>query len=378
MNETLRPTPVISAFVCALVASLALAACGGGGSSSVASGGTRAAGGETVKVVGLGAAVQVAPPGSNGKGVAEQLVVTVSRGAVGDLSSFDLKPAERYATPYYVTEQVTATAPGGYLPDLTVRDDTGASVPSITLLGTLPRCESNPPSGTLPVGQSFSSCTVYLAPHGRTVTKLTYEEIRLSGSNALYTWNVTPASLAASGAATTSTGPVNPSGVSGAGARGSGQGRGGLTPSGAALKVGQPATVAYSDTLNGGSWTIRITVDAIQAGSPNDLRGFNLKPMDRAKTPYYVRAHVTNLSRAAIANNNDPITALTVVDSADNQVQSIILVGSFPRCEGTAPNRIVHGLTYHECGVYLVPHGLSIGQIQWSVQGGGDPIVWRP
>jgi hypothetical protein len=151
----------------------------------------------------------------------------------------------------------------------------------------------------------------------------------------------------------------------------------GLTPAGANLALGKAATVAYTTLGSDDQFKFAVAVDSIEKGATGDLSNFKLDSKQKGMVPWYVKTHVTNKSGKTLPPNSDPAFSLTVVDSDEAEVQSLTLIGDFPKCESNSPTPIKAGADYHSCEVYLVKPGSSIARVQWEVQGGGDPIVWQ-
>jgi hypothetical protein len=109
-----------------------------------------------------------------------ELTITVKKGSISDLSSFDLDARTRQGVPFYVTEVVTnvgkkAGQVSGWGGALTVTNAAGADINSITLLGDFPTCQGNPPDSLGP-GKQFTECDVYVAPAGQSVASIAYQD----------------------------------------------------------------------------------------------------------------------------------------------------------------------------------------------------------
>ena len=108
-----------------------------------------------------------------------QLTVTVRKGSISDLSSFDLDAQTKLGVPFYITEVVknVGKADGnvsGWGGALTVENAAGDDLDSITLLGDFPTCQGIPPN-TLAPGKQFTECDVYIAPRGQSVASVAYQ-----------------------------------------------------------------------------------------------------------------------------------------------------------------------------------------------------------
>ena len=150
-------------------------------------------------------------------------------------------------------------------------------------------------------------------------------------------------------------------------------GSGSLTPPGAHLAFGGPATVGWvppsQDTGTGAHRGIklRITVVSIQKGTMADFRNVQLNGTERKSTPYYVQLRVTALSSTLPPKDSDPAITFTAIDDRGQQQQSITFLGTFSRCDDPMPpKQFVSGKTYESCLAYLIPGGGSIQKVQWD------------
>jgi hypothetical protein len=156
-------------------------------------------------------------------------------------------------------------------------------------------------------------------------------------------------------------------------AQGQAAGSGSLTPPGAHLAFGGPATVGWippsQDTGTGAHRGIklRVTVVSIQKGTMADFRNVELNGNERKSTPYYVQLRVTALSSTPPPKDSDPAITFTAIDDRGQQQQSITFLGTFSRCDDKMPpKQFVSGKTYESCLAYLIPGGGSIQKVQWD------------
>ena len=177
-----------------------------------------------------------------------------------------------------------------------------------------------------------------------------------------------PASPASSPAASSSASTSAPAQTQGQAA-----GSGSLTPPGAHLAFGGPATVGWvppsQDTGTGAHHGIklRVTVVSIQKGTMADFRNVQLNGTERKSTPYYVQLRVTALSSTLPPKDSDPAITFTAIDDRGQQQQSITFLGTFSRCDDPMPpKQFVSGKTYESCLAYLIPGGGSIQKVQWD------------
>jgi hypothetical protein len=177
-----------------------------------------------------------------------------------------------------------------------------------------------------------------------------------------------PASPASSPAASSSASTSAP-----AQSQGQAAGSGSLTPPGAHLSFGGPATVGWvppsQDTGTGAHHGIklRVTVVSIEKGTMADFRNVQLNVTERKSTPYYVQLRVTALSSTPPPKDSDPAITFTAIDDRGQQQQSITFLGTFSRCDDPMPpKQFVSGKTYESCLAYLIPGGGSIQKVQWD------------
>ncbi|MFC4943684.1 hypothetical protein [Pseudonocardia sp. GCM10023141] len=108
----------------------------------------------------------------------EVTVKTVQQGSVNDLSGFELDAQAKQSDPAYVTVTFRNTGtkamdPGGIFGLFNAFNTAGDKLGSVTLLGDFPKCDGLPPD-SLAAGESFTSCEVYIAPKGQSVTKVVF------------------------------------------------------------------------------------------------------------------------------------------------------------------------------------------------------------
>jgi len=106
-------------------------------------------------------------------------VVSIRKGAISDLSGFDLNAQQKASVPYYLTSKVTnhgAPFPTQFsAPDLVALDAHGNTQSSTgLLLGNLKQCPQVPAPKIWKTGQSTTSCDVYLMPSGRAIVSAQY------------------------------------------------------------------------------------------------------------------------------------------------------------------------------------------------------------
>jgi hypothetical protein len=147
-----------------------------------------------------------------------------------------------------------------------------------------------------------------------------------------------------------------------------------LTPGGAELGLGDPATVAWSlkkdDVAVADLTVLRVDRARIKA-----LSEFKLDKRTRASTPYYVRARVANVGETGLAGSLPP---LYVEDEQGRLIAVTRFRSSFEPCSSTPlPKGLKPGETFTGCWVYLVPEdGGTLTAVSYYPVEGVDPIDW--
>ena len=206
--RTARGSGFAAIIVSVLVAGLAACGSGSGSGSQAAAPAAAAKAGSTAPAAAVGSGLtadgtklkfgQTARVGySYGSGATTgpyQLTVTVRKGSISDLSSFDLDAQTKLGVPFYITEVVknVGKADGnvsGWGGALTVENAAGDDLDSITLLGDFPTCQGTPPN-TLAPGKQFTESDVYIAPRGQSVASVAYQNYdNTTLDQTTVTWN---------------------------------------------------------------------------------------------------------------------------------------------------------------------------------------------
>ncbi|MFN2471972.1 MAG: hypothetical protein ABR583_13490 [Gaiellaceae bacterium] len=182
----------------------------------------------------------------------------------------------------------------------------------------------------------------------------------------------------------TETGTTSEAGASGTNTEpGSIGTRGGTTPPGATLKLGQTAKVKRKP-LNApfdskAFYVIDTAVLKIEKGSQADFTNVNLEPEQKKATPYYVRIRVSNPG-SKVPAAEDPVLGYDAVDDRGQRQGRVIFLGTFASCDyADVPKPFAKGKSYETCLVYLVPGGGSIEEVQWSGADdyASDSITWK-
>jgi hypothetical protein len=156
---------------------------------------------------------------------------------------------------------------------------------------------------------------------------------------------------------------------------------GGTTAAGAKLSTGDTALVNFEPEST--TFHLQLGVLSIQKGGPGDMNGVELSKAQQEQTPYYVRLQVRNVGSGNVAAHDvDPADEFQATDDRGGQAQELTLLGHFRPCESVEePKSFTQGVTYQTCVVYMVGHGGSVAQEQWTGNGGdaysSNPIVWK-
>src|SRR5580704_13473644 len=138
----------------------------------------------------------------------------------------------------------------------------------------------------------------------------------------------------------------------------------GLTPDGTKLKFGQTAKVGYSYGTAATTGPYELTV-TVKKGSISDLSDFDLDAQTKLGVPFYVTEVVKNVGTAA-GQVSGWGGALTVKNVAGDEIDSIMLLGDFPTCQGNPPDTLAPGKQFTECDVYIAPRGQSVASVAYQ------------
>ena len=162
-------------------------------------------------------------------------------------------------------------------------------------------------------------------------------------------------------------------------------GAGGATAApGTSLKVGASATVPFATTLKSGkdgpSYKLSVQVQSMTKGTLADFNGIQLDATEKASTPFYVKAKMTNLGPGKInTSDNDPGIQIEGVDKTGQTQQSVTFFGDFPKCdEKSAPNPMGVGSSFETCLTFLVPGGITKVAYTGTESYIDKPVTWSP
>ncbi|GGF32108.1 hypothetical protein GCM10011519_01890 [Marmoricola endophyticus] len=150
-----------------------------------------------------------------------------------------------------------------------------------------------------------------------------------------------------------------------------------LTPAGTQLRLGQPATVGFTQNADRRT-TLKLTVTALRKGKPADLAAYALDDRARLATPYYADVTVANLGSGDVGRAAVPLAAL---GSDGSSVTPSGFTTAPKQCRSSGPPAALpvpfaQGATTATCLVYLLPPGTTAVRIGFQ-PATGDPITWR-
>ena len=196
--------------------------------------------------------------------------------------------------------------------------------------------------------------------------------------------SATQSSAATSSAAATNAGATTTAATSSAAASSSSGGGGATAAPGTSLKLGKAATVPFTTTLksgkNGPTYKLSVQVQSMDKGTLTDFNGIQLDAAEKASTPYYVKAKITNLGPAKIdTESNDPGIQIEGVDKTGETQQSVTFFGDFPKCdEKSAPNPMAAGSSFETCLTFLIPGGITKVAYTGTESYIDKPVTWSP
>ncbi len=150
------------------------------------------------------------------------------------------------------------------------------------------------------------------------------------------------------------------------------------------LKIGATATVPFATTLKSGkpgpTYMLKVQVESMTKGSLADFNGIQLDATEKASTPFYVKAKITNAGSQKInTQSNDPGIQIEGVDKTGQTQQSVTFFGDFPKCdEKSAPNPMAAGSSFESCLTFLIPGGITKVAYTGTESYITKPVTWSP
>ena len=156
-------------------------------------------------------------------------------------------------------------------------------------------------------------------------------------------------------------------------------GDGKVTPLGTTLKIGETATIDYTDASTQAKSIIEFTPEKIEKGSLDDFKNIDLDEDQKSATPYYAEISVKNVGDGDLSGG-DPATYVNGVDDRGQDQNEIIFIGDFERCDHETPKKLKPGDSYEACLVYLIPEGGSLVGFHWiqfDEKSGESDLNWE-
>ena len=146
-----------------------------------------------------------------------------------------------------------------------------------------------------------------------------------------------------------------------------------LTTPGTRLSLGDHAVVAYHPRQDEVG-ALDIDVTELERTSIKDFSAWQLSAAQRASTPYYVHAKVTNVGDTDLGGRPVP---LYVVNEDDVLLESTPFASSFAPCPSTPfPKRFRPGDSARVCLVYLAPKHGRLVSVSFRPTESFNPITW--
>ncbi len=156
-----------------------------------------------------------------------------------------------------------------------------------------------------------------------------------------------------------------------------------LTQPGAALQVGDRATVAWElPKLKPNGKTERenrvaavtIRVDAIESAKLKVFKDWRLNKRARKSNPFFVRAKVVNVGATDLSGEKLPFY---IVDGTNTLIRPSTFEGDFKPCPSVVlPKKFKPGEKFTLCNVYLAPDSGRLTAVSFRPTEQFNPITW--
>jgi hypothetical protein len=158
--------------------------------------------------------------------------------------------------------------------------------------------------------------------------------------------------------------------------------RSGTTAPGTTLSAGETATVPYqpvgADQSAKPKFELQVAVTAIEHGKLSDFNGIKLDATEKAATPVYVKAKITNAGSGDASNGGNPSVNIEGVDTSGETQQSVTFFGDFPRCEYVeVPKPFTKGKSFTTCLTFLIPGGIVKAAYTGTEKYVLTPVTWK-
>lgn len=147
-----------------------------------------------------------------------------------------------------------------------------------------------------------------------------------------------------------------------------------LTPQGTHIKVGDTAVVAYEPRQNQVG-VLEITVTSLEETTIKKSFGaWKLSKEQKASTPFFVRATVTNVGETDLGGRRVP---LYIVNDQNVLLESTPFASAFEPCPSAAlPKKFGPSASEDVCLVYLAPDHGELEAVSFRPEETFDPIIW--
>ena len=160
-----------------------------------------------------------------------------------------------------------------------------------------------------------------------------------------------------------------------------------LTEPGAALQIGEQATVAWLLPIQKADKkgkkakkekakvaAVDIKVKQVEAATLKAFAGWELNKAARNSNPFFVRANVKNVGKTDLSDVRMP---LYIVDGNNTLIQASTFEGDFKPCGSTAfPAKFKTGAKFKLCNVYLSPKNGKLTAVSFRPTTKFDPLTW--
>jgi hypothetical protein len=162
-----------------------------------------------------------------------------------------------------------------------------------------------------------------------------------------------------------------------------GGGTDGGSPGGALAKAGQSFTIGKTATLpyksGSTSGTLAVTVNAIQKGSPADLKPLKLGDRAAGLVPYYIRVTLKNAGHTDLSFTSPRNMQGLLRDGSD--AQGVSVIGTFAKCDDKSlPKGFTNGRSVHSCFLALASPSSAVTGAKWVTtpfDGLDNSVTWK-
>jgi len=149
-----------------------------------------------------------------------------------------------------------------------------------------------------------------------------------------------------------------------------------LTRPGTALKLGEEGVVAFQRRQDEVG-VLAVSVDRIEQTSfAESFAGWNVDDVTAARTPYFVRVHLTNLGDVDLGGMRLD-SVLWADDGTTLEAPNYYTAEQLPVCPGDPlPTPFATGATAELCQVYFIAPTRALQRVSFPPFGGLDAVTW--